>query len=112
MLTDQYDISRINRNVSTSADSNSYISLHQGWRVIDAIADHCHPCAFRLKTPDFIRLISRKHLSKYFLDAEGTSNGLSCLSVIPGKKQHIQTHPLKLCDGFFGTVFELVRQGK
>ena len=37
---DKNDIGSFNSDISTSADSDTHVSLHQGWRIVHTVPDH------------------------------------------------------------------------
>src|SRR5258708_11773472 len=90
-LIEDNHIGGFDRDVGSAAESNSDFGLHQGRRVVDAVADHGHTL-FLLKLADQRRFLGWQYARVNLFDAVGTGVMLRRPLVIAGDHARADAH--------------------
>ncbi len=81
-ISDDDDIARFDGNVRAGADGNADVRLHQGRRIVDPIAYHCHPEALVLQDADLRRLLVGEDLRIDLVDANLRGHRARCVLIV------------------------------
>ena len=92
-------LSSLNRDIGSS----------KGRRIVDAVAGHCYPSAFRLESLDHGRLLLRQDLGLHGIDADRPSHGLGGDAAIAGEHYDAESFFVQGFDRFGGRRLDPVR---
>src|SRR3989304_4775217 len=70
------DVAGLLGDVRAGADRHADVGLGEGGGVVDPIADHRHGLALRLELAHLRRLVLRRNLRQYAIDAELSADGV------------------------------------
>ena len=86
---DQDDAGRFDGNVGAGPDGDAHVGLHQGRRVVDAVADHRHELTLPLHLAHLIDLLRRQDLGEDLLNAEVGRDAPRRRPVVASEHDHL-----------------------
>src|SRR5215216_298228 len=101
---DERQVASLHGDVGACAYGNAYVGLHQGRRVVDAVADHAYPLALGLQPLDLGDLVFGSDLRHDAVYAELSRDRLGGTPVVASQHGNLKSHgvetPYRLAGAF------------
>src|SRR5205085_4992326 len=95
---EQGDVGTLDGDVGSRPDSDAEVGLHEGRRVVDAVADHGHGAAVALEAADHGDLVGGEHFGEDRRDADLAGDRLGGGLVVAGDHDDVDAHGAQVGD--------------
>lgn len=83
------DVRRLDCDIGAAAHRDADVSLHQSRRIVDAVADHCHP-GISLQLPHDPSLVLRQYAGAHLVDAHFLPDPLSRTLIVARDQDRLE----------------------